>query len=89
MQGFYVSLPSTEVGFFKELVRKMGWTMGRNRTITHCTAEEKKLLDEVPDEIRSLIGVAASIQKKTLPWMTNWLICRTNETNSYSQQEGL
>ena len=61
MQGFYVSLPSTEVGFFKELVRKMGWTMGRNRTITHCTAEEKKLLDDVPAEIRSLIGVASSI----------------------------
>lgn len=61
MQGFYVSLPSTEVGFFKELVRKMGWTMGRNRAITNCTAEEKKLLDEVPAEIRSLIGVASSI----------------------------
>jgi hypothetical protein len=35
--------------------------MGRNRTIIHCTAEEKKLLDEVPAEIRSLIGVASSI----------------------------
>lgn len=66
MQGFYVSLPSTEVGFFKELVRKMGWTMGRNSTITHCTAEEKKLLDEVPDEIRSLIGVAASITEEDI-----------------------
>lgn len=66
MQGFYVSLPSTEVRFFKELVRKMGWTMGRNRTITHCTAEEKKLLDEVPAEIRSLIGVAASITEEDI-----------------------
>lgn len=66
MQGFYVSLPSTEVRFFKELVRKMGWTMGRNRTIKHCTAEEKKLLDEVPDEIRSLIGVAVSITEEDI-----------------------
>ena len=66
MQGFYVSLPSTEVGFFKELVRKMGWTMGRNRAITNCTTEEKKLLDEVPAEIRSLIGVAASITEEDI-----------------------
>lgn len=66
MQGFYVSLPSTEVGFFKELVRKMGWTMGRNRAIAHCSVEEKELLDAVPTEIRSLIGVASSITEEDI-----------------------
>ena len=66
MQGFYVSQPSTEIGFFKELVRKMGWTMGRNRAIAHCSVEEKELLDAVPTEIRSLIGVASSITEEDI-----------------------
>ena len=33
---------------------------------TSCTAEEKVLLDEVPVEIRSLIGVASSITEEDI-----------------------
>ena len=27
MQGFYVNLPNTDVTFFKEFIRKMGWSI--------------------------------------------------------------
>lgn len=66
MQGFYVSLPSTEVGFFKELVRKMGWTMGRNRSVVHSSVEGEEQLKDIPVEIRSLIGVASSITEEDI-----------------------
>ena len=66
MQGFYVSLPSTEVGFFKELVRKMGWTMGRNRSVVHSSVEREEQLNDIPVEIRSLIGVASSITEEDI-----------------------
>ena len=66
MQGFYVSLPSTEVGFFKELVRKMGWTMGRNRSVVHSSVEGEEQLNDIPVEIRSLIGVASSITEEDI-----------------------
>ena len=66
MQGFYVSLPSTEVGFFKELVRKMGWTMGQNRSVVHSSVEREEQLNDIPVEIRSLIGVASSITEEDI-----------------------
>ena len=66
MQGFYVSLPSTEVGFFKELVRKMGWTMGRNCSVVHSSVEREEQLNDIPVEIRSLIGVASSITEEDI-----------------------
>ena len=60
MQGYYVSLPATEVKFFKELVHKMGWTMQRSKSIDHVTVKEE-MMKGLPADVRSLIGVASSI----------------------------
>lgn len=66
MQGFYVNLPTTEVDFFKELVRKMGWTMTSSRVGGDTAVVQRKDLEDVPTEIRSLIGVASSISNEDI-----------------------
>ena len=61
MQGFYVNLPSTEVGFFKELVRKMGWTVEKNRSVEKVSVAQNKRTMDVSEDIRSIIGLASTI----------------------------
>lgn len=64
MQGFYVNLPNTEVKFFKDLIKKMGWT------ITKAPMENVKLEGvvnaEIPSDIMSLVGIASSISDEEI-----------------------
>lgn len=64
MQGFYVNLPNTEVKFFKDLIKKMGWT------ITKVPMENVKLEGvvnaEIPSDIMSLVGIASSISDEEI-----------------------
>ena len=64
MQGFYVNLPNTEVKFFKDLIKKMGWT------ITNAPMENVKLEGvvnaEIPSDILSLVGIASSISDEDI-----------------------
>ena len=64
MQGFYVNLPSTEVEFFKELVRKMGWTVGQSRSVEKVSVAQKKQTKDVSEDIRSIIGLASTISEE-------------------------
>ena len=66
MQSFYVNLPSTEVKFFKELVRKMGWTMGINKTLAHSAEGGMEQMRDIPAEVCSLIGLASSLSEKDI-----------------------
>lgn len=42
---------------------------------TSFTADEKELFDEVPTEIRSMIGMASSITEEDIAMDDNRLIC--------------
>ena len=65
IQGYYVNLPETEVKFFKELVRKMGWTMHRSKSVEQVQVTEETL-EDIPADVRSLIGVASSISDEDI-----------------------
>ena len=64
MQGFYVNLPNSEVTFFKEFIRKMGWTISKSpiqETVVDKTDESG-----IPADIMSLVGVASSISEEDI-----------------------
>ena len=64
MQGFYVNLPNSEVTFFKEFIRKMGWTISKSpiqETVLDKTDES-----DIPADIMSLVGVASSISEEDI-----------------------
>jgi len=64
MQGFYVNLPNTEVTFFKEFIRKMGWTISN---YPHQQQVVKKELNaDIPADIMSLVGIASSISDEEI-----------------------
>lgn len=64
MQGFYVNLPNSEVTFFKEFIRKMGWTISKEpvQVKNVDTINES----EIPADIMSLVGVASSISEEDI-----------------------
>lgn len=64
MQGFYVNLPNSEVTFFKEFIRKMGWTISKNPI--QETALDKTDYSDIPADIMSLVGVASSIPEEDI-----------------------
>ena len=64
MQGFYVILPYTELKFFMDMIKKMGWP------ITTAPMENVKLEGvvnaEIPSDIMSLVGIASSISDEEI-----------------------
>ena len=58
MQGFYVNLPNTEVTFFKEFVRKMGWSISNHPIQVEVIKKEENT--DIPADIMSLVGIACS-----------------------------
>ena len=61
---FYVNLPNTEVTFFKEFIRKMGWTISN---YPHQQQVVKKELNaDIPADIMSLVGIASSISDEEI-----------------------
>ena len=64
MQGFYVNLPDSEVTFFKEFIRKMGWTISKT-PIQELVIEEENDTD-IPADIMSLVGIASSISEEDI-----------------------
>lgn len=64
MQGFYVNLPNSEVTFFKEFIRKMGWTISKNPI--QETVVDKTNDSDIPADIMSLVGVASSISEEDI-----------------------
>ena len=64
MQGFYVNLPNTEVTFFKEFIRKMGWSIS-NYPIQEQVVQKENNSD-IPADIMSLVGIASSISEEDI-----------------------
>ena len=64
MQGFYVNLPNTEVTFFKEFVRKMGWSISSHPIQEEVMKKEKDT--DIPADIMSLVGIASSISEEDI-----------------------
>ena len=64
MQGFYVNLPNTEVTFFKEFVRKMGWSISSHPIQKEVMKKEKD--PDIPADIMSLVGIASSISEEDI-----------------------
>ena len=64
MQGFYVNLPNTEVTFFKEFIRKMGWSIS-NYPIQEEVMKKEKDTD-IPADIMSFVGIASSISEEDI-----------------------
>lgn len=64
MQGFYVNLPNTEVTFFKEFIRKMGWSISNYPVQEEVMKKEKDA--DIPAEIMSLVGIASSISEEDI-----------------------
>ena len=64
MQGFYVNLPNTEVTFFKEFIRKMGWSIS-NYPIQEQVSQNE-INSDIPADIMSLVGIASSISEEDI-----------------------
>ena len=64
MQGFYVNLPNSEVTFFKEFIRKMGWTISKTPVQEQAIEEEQDT--DIPADIMSLVGIASSISEEEI-----------------------
>ena len=64
MQGFYVNLPNSEVTFFKEFIRKMGWSIS-NYPIQEQVVQKDNNSD-IPADIMSLVGIASSISEEDI-----------------------
>lgn len=64
MQGFYVNLPNSEVTFFKEFIRKMGWSISKSPVQEEVA--EKANESDIPADIMSLVGVASSISEEDI-----------------------
>lgn len=64
MQGFYVNLPNTEVTFFKEFIRKMGWSISNYPIQEQVVQKENE--SDIPADIMSLVGIASSISKEDI-----------------------
>ncbi|MBP3679242.1 MAG: hypothetical protein J6I70_02885 [Bacteroidaceae bacterium] len=64
MQGFYVNLPNSEVTFFKEFIRKMGWSISKGPIQEQIVDKNDEM--DIPADIMSLVGVASSISEKDI-----------------------
>ena len=64
MQGFYVNLPNQEVKFFKEFIRKIGWTI--SKSLIQETVVDRTDESGIPAGIMSLVGVASSISEEDI-----------------------
>ena len=64
MQGFYVNLPNSEVTFFKEFIRKMGWSISKGPIQEQIVDKNDEM--DIPADIMSLVGVASSISEEDI-----------------------
>ena len=64
MQGFYVNLPNSEVTFFKEFIRKMGWSISKGPIQEQIVDKNDEM--DIPADITSLVGVASSISEEDI-----------------------
>lgn len=64
MQGFYVNLPNSEVTFFKEFIRKMGWSISKGPIQEQIVDKNDEM--DIPTDIMSLVGVASSISEEDI-----------------------
>ena len=58
MQSFYVNVPNSDIAFFKEFVRKMGWSISNHPMQVEVIKKEENT--DIPADIMSLVGIACS-----------------------------
>lgn len=56
MQSFYVNVPNADIAFFKEFVRKMGWSISNHPIQGEVIKKEEDA--DIPADIMSLVGIA-------------------------------
>ncbi len=66
MQKLYVNLPISEVNFFKEFIRKMGWTICDNVAEKQSDNTPNELCADIPDDIMSFVGLASNLNNKDI-----------------------
>jgi predicted lactoylglutathione lyase len=64
MQSFYVNVPNADIAFFKEFVRKMGWSISNHPIQEEVMKKEKDT--DIPADIMSLVGIASSISEEDI-----------------------
>ena len=64
MQSFYVNVPNSDIAFFKEFVRKMGWSISSHPIQEEVMKKEKDT--DIPADIMSLVGIASSISEEDI-----------------------
>ena len=58
MQSFYVNVPNSDIAFFKEFVRKMGWSISNHPIQEEVIKKEEDT--DIPADIMSFVGIVCS-----------------------------
>ena len=58
MQSFYVNVPNADIAFFKEFVRKMGWSISNHPIQGEVIKKEEDA--DIPADIMSFVGIVCS-----------------------------